>query len=210
MLDNSYTGWSKKLSPAFAPGRIFSGKKVAERVDLKPEVTMSVTEVVVFDVETTGLSVRGGDRVIEIGGVTVAGGEIVAEFHSLVRADRAINPHAARVHGITEEMLAGHPCPEEVFPRFHRFIGERLLVGHNVGFDLGFLRREFALLGLPLRNRYACTLQLARARYPRMENHRLETVYRQLVGEIPPAARLHRALADARLAAQVWSALSAG
>jgi len=166
-------------------------------------------DTIVFDVETTGLSPRGGDRVIEIGAVALAAGKIAGEFHSMVRVDRAINPHAARVHGITSEMLHGHPGPDDVLPRFHAFIGDRLLVGHNVGFDLNFIRHEFSLLGLPLRNRHSCTLQAARRRLPRLENHRLETVYRHLVGDVPASARLHRALSDARLTAEVWTRLAA-
>jgi DNA polymerase III subunit epsilon len=166
-------------------------------------------DTVVFDVETTGLSPRGGDRVIEIGAVALTAGEITGEFHSLVRVDRAINPFAAKVHGITPQMLHGHPGPDDVLPRFHAFIADRLLVGHNVGFDINFIRHEFGLLGLPFKNRHACTLQTARRKLPRLENHRLETVYRHLVGEIPASARMHRALSDARLTAEVWTRLGA-
>ncbi|HWI41038.1 MAG TPA: 3'-5' exonuclease, partial [Verrucomicrobiae bacterium] len=103
---------------------------------------------VVFDLETTGLSWRGGDRVIEIGAVAVEGSSVAGEFHSLVRTGRAIHPAAQRVHGISEEMLEGHPEAPQVFSSFHRFIEGSVLVAHNATFDVNFLRNEFHLAGL--------------------------------------------------------------
>jgi DNA polymerase-3 subunit epsilon len=168
---------------------------------------------VVLDVETTGLS-PGRDRVIEIGAVAGEGERITGEFHSLIDPARPVPWPAQRVHGITDAMLRGQPLPHEVLPDFYRFLGQGALVAHNAPFDLGFLRSEFARLGLGLANRYHCTLQLCRKAFPSLPNHRLETVVRHLFGrqfmvgaihELP----LHRALADARLTARVWVALNA-
>ena len=152
---------------------------------------------VVLDLETTGLSHRRGDRVIEVGAVAVECGGITEEFHSLIDAGRPISPYARRVHGISEAMLAGQPSPETVFPALKTFLRGSPLVCHNAPFDLGFLRAEFSRCGLALPNPFRCTLRLSRRRYPHLTDHRLETVARHLLGEIPTGFRLHRALADA-------------
>ena len=164
---------------------------------------------VVLDVETTGLSVLR-DRVIEIGAVLIGEGRIVAEYDTLIRIDIPIHWAAQRVHGISTEMLRGCPEPETVWPEVARFMGESIVVGHNVRFDLGFIHRELARCGLAIRNRSKCTVHLSRKLLPELPNHRLETVARHLLGELPQECRLHRALDDARLTAQVWLALGQG
>jgi len=162
---------------------------------------------VIFDVETTGFSPSRGDRVIEIGAVAVEGGVVVAEFSSLIDAGRRIPLQAQRVHGISNAMLAGQPFPEEVFPRFHEFVSGAVLVGHNVRFDVDFVRHEFGRLGLGLNNHVLCTLELSRRHFPLLPNHRLETVARNILGGLPEVMTLHRALDDARLTARVWLAM---
>jgi len=160
--------------------------------------------IVVVDVETTGMSVQRGGRVIEIGAVAVAGGEIVGEFDTLIDSGAAIGYGAFRVHGISDEMLAGKPAPHDVWQWFREFVGIAPLVAHNAPFDSAFVRHELSLLGMGLPNPWHCTVRLARSRLPHLANHRLETVYRHLFGEIPGGAQLHRALDDARMAARVW------
>lgn len=159
---------------------------------------------VVVDVETIGLSPRRGDRIIEIGAVAVEDGRIVGEFHSLVNAGRRIPAVVSRINGITDGMLIGQPRPEEALPKFHRFIGSALLVAHNARFDVGFLMHEFARERLMLANRHVCTLQMSRIRWPSLSDHKLETVYRHLFGEMRPDVQRHRALDDARLTARIW------
>jgi DNA polymerase-3 subunit epsilon len=188
---------SRGLRPrAGIPGRKRGGRMVAKK-----------KRSVVLDLETTGFSPHRGDRVIEIGAVAVAAGEIVAEFQSLIRVPRAIPWQASQVHGITDAMLAGQPLPEKVYPELYEFIGGSTLVAHNARFDLTFLRYELGLLGLALNNRHLCTLELARRRLPHLDNHRLETIARHLLGPLPVETRLHRAFDDARLTARVWLAM---
>lgn len=163
---------------------------------------------VAIDVETTGLGVASGGRVIEIGAVAIENGRIVAELSTLIQTGTPISYGAFRVHGISREMLQGEPPPAEVWPAFQEFIGAAPLIAHNAPFDIGFVRHELALLGLGLPNPSICTVRLARRGCPQLPNHRLETVARHLLGEIPGDCRLHRALDDARLAARIWMALS--
>jgi DNA polymerase-3 subunit epsilon len=162
----------------------------------------------VVDVETSGLSPRRGGRVIEVAAVLLREGKVVGELESLLRVNCSIHPAAARVHGIGWEMLCHAPEPEEVWRRFLSFVGRRPLVAHNAPFDMGFIRHELALLGLPFANRSICTLRMASRRFPELASHRLEALARHLLGSIPEDCRLHRALGDARLAARVWLALN--
>lgn len=159
---------------------------------------------IVLDVETTGYSVARGGRVIEIGAVAVENGETVAEMESLIDSGASIHHGAYRVHGISEEMLYGQPLPQEVWSRFREFAGNAQLVAHNASFDSAFVRHELGLLGFGLPNSWHCTVRLARKRLPHLPDHRLDTVYRYLFGEIPDGAQRHRALDDARMAARVW------
>ena len=159
---------------------------------------------IVVDVETTGMSVKSGGRVIEIGAVAIEKGCVIAELATLIDAGAQINYGAFLVHGISMAMLAGNPTPEAAWPCFLEFIGDAPLVAHNAPFDSAFVRNEFALLGISLKNRWHCTVKLARKRLPHLPNHRLDTVYRCLFGGLPPGIQRHRALDDARLAAMIW------
>ena len=117
---------------------------------------------VALDVETTGLSPKNGDRVIEIGAVAIENQGIIAKFSSLIDVDKMIPWQVQKVHGITNEMLYGEPKPDEVLPEFYEFIAGSILVAHNASFDIGFLKHEFALLGMSLNNRSLCTLKMSR------------------------------------------------
>jgi DNA polymerase-3 subunit epsilon len=176
---------------------------------------------VVLDVETTGLSPWRGDRVIEIGAVALEGGNMIAEFNTLIQAPRTIPFQATQINGITDEMLIGQPTPEEVFPAFEAFLQDSTLVAHNAPFDLGFLRREYELLGTKFHRPHVCTLEMSRSRFPHLRNHKLETVYRHLIGingegglmrkpegsASCPRKQTHRALDDARMVAGIWLAM---
>ena len=164
----------------------------------------STNRYVALDVETTGLSARNGDRVIEIGAVAIEGQSIVDEFSSLIDVDKRIPWRVQQVHGITNEMLSGEPKPDEVLPEFYEFITGSILVAHNASFDIGFLRHEFALLGMSLNNRSLCTLKMSRKLYPYLPNHKLGTVSRYLLGKSCRQMQIHRALDDAKLAAMIW------
>lgn len=158
---------------------------------------------VVFDVETTGLSVERGHRIIEIGAVAVNGDGMGEEFQSLIRCSAPITRAAKKVHGIAPEMLVGQPEAEEVMALFKQFIDTSTLVAHNAVFDVGFLQWELMRGGLFLNCRYKCSLRMSRKLFPFLPDYKLETVARHL-GIPVDASRRHRALDDARLTARVW------
>ena len=159
---------------------------------------------IVFDLETTGLYPRRGCRVIEIGAIALEEGRPGREFHSLLSPPVIVPAKVTNIHHITEEMLKGAPQPDEVIPAFKDFIGTATLIAHNAKFDMAFLRAEFGRLGLGLTNHSRCTMEMSRNLYPQLPNHRLETVARHVLGQIPEDCQLHRALDDARLTAKIW------
>lgn len=165
---------------------------------------------VIMDVETTGLSVQRGGRVIEVGAVAVVGDSIVDELDTLIDTGAEISYGAYLVHGISEELLRGKPRPDDVWNGFLDFAGDDPLVAHNAPFDSSFVRNEVSLLGRVIPNSWHCTVRLARRCLPHLSNHKLDTVYRHLFGALPVSVRRHRALDDARLAARIWVELRGG
>lgn len=163
-----------------------------------------MTRTVIIDVETSGMSVQRGGRVIEVGALALVDDRIVAELDALIDSGAEISYGAYRVHGISQDMLYGTPPPEAVWNSFLEFVGDACLVAHNAAFDASFVRNEVALLGKTITNDWRCTVRLARRRLPHLPNHRLDTVYRYLFGALPASVQRHRALDDARLAARVW------
>lgn len=159
---------------------------------------------VVLDIETTGLYPQRGARIVEIGAVAIESGKCVAEFESLIDCGKRIPRRAQAVNGISTEMLVGQPPPEEVLPRFIRFVSHSTLVAHNAKFDMGFLRHELARLGLDLNNNYVCTLQMSRRLYPDLPKYKLDTVCDYLLGQMDCKVKRHRALDDVRLTAEIW------
>lgn len=158
---------------------------------------------VVFDVETTGLTLRN-NRIIEIGAVEINGGLLGKEFHSLIDIRKPVPKAALKIHGITTSMLTGQPGVEEVMTTFLQFIRGSILVAHNAEFDMSFLRSECTRLGLSVNNRCLCTLNLSQRLYPWLPDYRLETVAKHILGIEIDKTKLHRALYDTRLTAQIW------
>ncbi|MCY7300874.1 MAG: hypothetical protein LH616_16910, partial [Ilumatobacteraceae bacterium] len=92
----------------------------------------------VLDIETTG-SDRGGDMITEIGVVKVRRGECLGTMATLINPGRAIAPSVTVLTGITHSMVAKAPRVETVLPTLQEFIGDSVIVGHNVSFDMGFI-----------------------------------------------------------------------
>lgn len=125
--------------------------------------TLAATCFAVFDVETTGLSPAHGDRVVEISIALVRGdGEWLDELTTLVQPGR--DPGPTHVHGLTAADLVDAPTFPEIAGDVSRIMEGAVLVGHNVHFDLRFLRSEFELAGHQLPElEHVCTVSLARS-----------------------------------------------
>ena len=119
--------------------------------------------LVCVDVETTGLSPDKGARVCEIALLRSEGERDVARFESLVHPQQPMPPEVIRVHGITDAMVAEAPVFATLLPDIRTLLQGAVVVGHNVHFDLRFLRHEWHIAGEELPECVAIdTLALAR------------------------------------------------
>ncbi len=157
-------------------------------------------DFIVLDTETTGLR-PGPDRVIEVAGIRLRGGEVVDSFQSLLNPGRRLPPFIVQFTGITQEMVAKAPSASEIFPDFLRFIDGAILVGHNLGFDIGFLSHEARLLDAAFPLDGLDTIPLARRFLPGLRRFKLDMVAEHLK---IPAANRHRALGDAKVTAAIF------
>lgn len=149
----------------------------------------------VLDLETTGGTAADGG-ITEIGAVKLCGGERVATFRTFVNPGHSIPLQITRLTGISESMVADAPPPDTVLPTFLEFLGDAVIVGHNVSYDLGYLNAAMERSGREkLPNRVLDTLRLAR-RLVRDEvpNCRLGTLAQRFRLPNQPS---HRALDDA-------------
>ena len=103
---------------------------------------------VFLDTETTGLEIRDGNRIIEIGCVEMVDRKLTGNnYHQYINAGRESEEGALNVHGITTEFLADKPTFDEITTDFLDYIKGAELIIHNAPFDLGFLNHELSLLG---------------------------------------------------------------
>ncbi len=152
---------------------------------------------VVVDVETTGTDPKMAD-LLEIAAVKVVGGKVTDRWSTFVNPGRPIVGN--QMHGITDGDVSGAPTPAEAARRFREFAGDAVLVGHNVGFDLGFIEEA---LGDGTRyepGQYLDTLVIAREGYPGAESYKLPDLARFFGIELPAN---HRALPDAEATAEL-------
>lgn len=133
-----------------------------------------VPSYIVFDLETTGTS-PNNDSIIEISAVKVVDGMVVDTFSTLVNPERPIPYYATAVNGITDEMVVNEPVLEDVLPLFDQFIGDSILVGHNIHcFDMKFIwKAAEEILGETFTNDYLDTLPMARRVLPELAHHKL-------------------------------------
>jgi DNA polymerase-3 subunit epsilon len=124
---------------------------------------------VILDTETTGLSVRDGHRIVEIGCIEL--NDLIPtqnRFHCYLNPERKVSEKALEVHGYTDEFLSTQKKFSEVVDEFLNFIENKRLVIHNAEFDLSHLNNELALLGKKKLNseNVVDTLTLARDKFP--------------------------------------------
>ena len=117
--------------------------KIVETANIND--SMNCSSFVVFDTETTGLY-PWRDKIIEIGAVRFCNGRPVETFHSMVDPGRHIPEMVTQINHITDDMVAGAPEISEVLPAFEEFVGSDPLVGHNIDFDLQFIRSAGSVL----------------------------------------------------------------
>jgi len=123
---------------------------------------------IVLDTETTGISVKDGHRLVEIGCIELD--NLIPtknRFHCYLDQERKVSEKALEVHGYTDEFLASQKKFLEVVEKFLDFIKDKRLIIHNADFDLSHLNNELAILGKKkLDNEIVDTLNLARDKFP--------------------------------------------
>lgn len=166
---------------------------------------------IIFDTETTGLSARDGDRLVEIGCVEVVNrfptGRV---FHKYINPERDMPIEAFQVHGLSSEFLKDKPRFAEIAAEFAEFIEGATLVAHNAPFDMGFINAEFERLGMPAvgMERVVDTVAIARRKFPGAKAS-LDALCERF--GISNAHRVkHGALLDAEILAEVYSELLGG
>ncbi len=167
---------------------------------------LAETTFVVVDLETTGGSPAEAG-ITEVGAVRVRGGEVLGEFQSLVNPHEPVPAFISVLTGITNAMVADAPRIESVLPAFLEFARDGVLVAHNAGFDISFLKAAARACDLPWPEPHVLdTVRLARQLVPRDEapNHKLATLARLFRSATTPT---HRALDDARATVDVLHAL---
>ncbi len=170
--------------------------------------TLRETPLAFLDVETTGASADFGHKVIELGIVRVEAGQVVSEYQQLIDPQRKISPGVTAFTGITQAMVKGQPRFADQLPDAMALLRGAAVLGHNIRFDLSFLRKEFrrsgeeitaALGDVPVMD----TVRIARRRFGRGGNA-LQSLAPRLGVQLTLA---HRALADAQTTAAVFERL---
>jgi len=159
-------------------------------------------ELVVIDTETTGVDPKMSD-LLEVAAVKIKGTKIVDRWSTFVNPGRPIVGN--QMHGITDKDVKGGPSPKEAADQLLAFVGDALVVGHNVGFDLGFIE-EAKGEGFRFKpGTYLDTLVIARDGYPGAESYKLPDLARFFGVELSQG---HRALPDAEATANllIWFA----
>ncbi len=150
-------------------------------------------EIVVFDIETTGLSSRK-DAITEIGAVVMKNGAEIDRFQTFADPERPIPFNITKLTGITDDDVKGAPSVADAVRAFLEFVDGRVLCAHNAGFDIGFIDEACTRYGIEFKPRYIDTLALARTVLPQLKSHKLNLLadYLSL-----PEFKHHRASDDA-------------
>lgn len=164
-------------------------------------VLKDIPNYTVIDIETTGISPRD-DSIIEISALRVRDRMVSDVFSALINPGYEIPSFISELTGITNKMLESAPRIESVLPDFISFLGDDIVVGHNVNFDINFLYdNSIELLSKPLSNDFIDTMRLARKIFPNAPHHRLQDISAMLSVNYSGA---HRAEQDCRITYQCY------
>ncbi len=123
---------------------------------------------IVLDTETTGISVKEGHRIVEIGCIELD--ELIPtknKFHCYLNPERKVSEKALEIHGYTDDFLSNKKKFSEISDEFLSFIKDKRLIIHNAEFDLAHINNELSLLGIQeIKNEVIDTLTLARDKFP--------------------------------------------
>jgi DNA polymerase-3 subunit alpha (Gram-positive type) len=176
--------------------------------DKKPSVTnpkgQSIdTTYCVLDLETTGFS-PVTEKITEIGVMKYQDGKVIDQFSCFVNPEKPIPERVIEVTNITDDMVKDAETIEKVFPKLLEFIQGSVLVAHNAGFDVGFLKHNAKVLGHDFDFTYLDTLSLAQALFPEYKSYKLGRIAKNLGIKVEVA---HRALDDVDTTVKVFEVM---
>lgn len=186
--------------PEYYDFDLFRRTEETRALDDRPLTELAYT---VFDTETTGLDPSAGDEIIQIGAARIVNGRLLHSevFDQLINPRRIISAESSRIHGMTNDTLAGQPTIEQILPQFSAFAEDTVLVGHNAAFDMRFLQVKEASTGIAFRQPVLDTLLLSALIHPNQDSHRLEAIAERLGVNI---VGRHTALGDAIVTGEVF------
>lgn len=152
------------------------------------------SKFIVLDIETTGLSPIYND-IIEISALKIENDKIVDFYTSLINPNCKIPYDIIQITGITQEMVDTAPIFKEIANNFYEFIGNEIIMGHNVSFDINFLYDNFEKSNLILTNNFIDTMRISRKLHPEKKHHRLKDLIEFYNISVN---RQHRALDDCK------------
>ncbi len=160
---------------------------------------------IILDTETTGLDVKDGHRIVEIGCLELDDFVLTSKkFHCYLNPQRKVSEKALKIHGYTDEFLSKQKKFSDIVDEFLEFIKDKKLIIHNAGFDLSHLNNELAILGKDkiVKSNVIDTLELARNKYPGSQNS-LDALCKRY--KIDNSKRVkHTALVDCELLSKVY------
>lgn len=160
-------------------------------------------KIAFVDVETTGTSLTR-DRIIEIGVVRVEDGKVVDRFQSLLNPDTHVPTEIEALTGIASNDLVNAPHFTSIRKDLYSILDGCVFSAHNVRFDYGFVRSEFAREDVTYRAKNLCTVKLSRTLFPRHKHHNLDSLIERFDFSCPSR---HRALDDAWVCWQFYEKL---
>lgn len=166
-----------------------------------------------FDTETTGLDVKAGDRLVEIGCVEMIDGNRTGnDYHCYINPQKIMSEEVIAVHGLTNDMLKDCPVFKEVAQEFLKYVGEdSILIAHNASFDIKFINYELEQAGFtPIAlTRFVDTLAIAKKMFPGAGNS-LDNLCNRFNIDLSKRSAHHGALLDAELLSDVYIELTGG
>ncbi len=158
---------------------------------------------IVLDTETTGISIKEGHRIVEIGCIELDNLIPVNKFHSYLNPERKVSDKAFEIHGYSDEFLSKQKKFSQIVDDFLKFIEGKNLIIHNAEFDIAHLNNELSLLGKKkIENKIIDTLDLARTKFPGSSSS-LDALCKRY--RIDNSKRVqHTALIDCDLLAKVY------
>ena len=161
------------------------------------------TTYCVLDLETTGFSATT-EKITEVGIMKLKDGEVIDEFSCFVNPEKHIPERVSEVTNITDDMVKDAETIDKVFPKILEFIEESVIVAHNAGFDVGFLKQNAKNLGYEFDYTYLDTLSLAKDLFPEYKKYKLGKIAENLGIKVEVA---HRALDDVDTTVKVFKVM---